>query len=174
MYLGWNWFCLVENCGNILTGLKLLFKTMKKSLLLSLSLLPLTCCGKHGPMERVEEFSVQRQQTMGSLASLAGKEEGMVFTLKGSEHTPSFSQTKTQKNLYQNTLKAMQGYPYSVDPTGKTVYTDWFEDDQKRPTKITILVREKDVIVNVFAKHKGTAVSDRKKSMVLQQQITNG
>lgn len=125
-------------------------------------------------MERIEESQDQRNRSMGSLASLAGKEEGMVFTLKGSEHTLSFSQSKAQKNLYQNTLKAMQGYPYSVDPTGKTVYTDWFEDDQKRSTKITVLVKEKDVVVNVFTKHKGSAISDRKKSMALEHQIKNG
>lgn len=125
-------------------------------------------------MERIEESQDQRNRSVGSLGSLAGKEEGMVFTLNGSEHTPSFSQTKTQKNLYQNTLKAMQGYPYSVDSTGKTVYTDWFEDDQKRPTKITVFVKEKDVVVNVFTKHQGTSVADRKKSMALEMQIKNG
>lgn len=125
-------------------------------------------------MDRIEDLSAQRQDHMGSLASLAGKEEGMVFTLKGSELTSSFSQTKSQKNLYQNTLKAMQGYPYSVDPTGKTVYTDWFEDDQKRSTKITVLVTDKDVVVNVFIKHKGQAVPDRKKSMALEMQIKKG
>ncbi len=145
-----------------------------KALLLSritILLCALTCCGKHGPMDRIEDFSTQRQEQTGSLASFVGKEEGMVFTLKGSELTPSFSQTKAQKNLYQNTLKAMQGYPYSVDPTGKTVYTDWFEDAQKRPTKITVLVTDKDVVVHVFTKHKGQAVSDRKKSLALEMQI---
>lgn len=142
---------------------------MNKLLLLSLVLI--VCCGKHGPMERIEELQDQRTRAIGSIASLAGKEEGLVFAFKGSEHTPSFSQTKTQKNLYENTLKAMQGYPYSVDPTGKTVYTDWFEDDQKRSTKITIFVQEKDVIVNVFTKHKGGAVSDKKRSLALQRQI---
>lgn len=136
-------------------------------------LLTLTCCGKHGPMERIEELQDQRQQQAGSLASLAGKNDGLVFTFKGAEHTPFFSQTKKQKNLYENTLKAMQGYPYSVDPTGKTVYTDWFDDDQKRPTKITVLVQEEDVMVNVFTKHKGQAVSDRKKSMALEMRIKN-
>jgi hypothetical protein len=146
---------------------------MKDKVLL-LSLATLICCGKHGPMERIEELEDQRVHDKGSLASLAGKNEGLVFTFKGSEHTPCFSQTKTQKSLYENTLKAMQGYPYSVDPTGKTVYTDWFEDDQKRPTKITVLVKEKDVTVNVFTKHKGQAVSDRKKSIALEMRIKNG
>lgn len=124
-------------------------------------------------MDRFEDLSSQRQQNMGSLSSLVGKEDGLVFTFKGSEHTPSFSETKTQKNLYENTLKVMQGYPYSVDPTGKTVYTDWFEDNQKCLTKITVLVKEKDVTVHVFTKHKGRAIPDKKKSVALEMQIKN-
>lgn len=136
------------------------------------SFIALTCCGKHGPMDRIEELADQRNKETGSLASLAGKKDGLVFTFKGSELTPAFSQTKTQKNLYENTLRAMQGYPYSVDPSGKTVYTDWFEDDQKQSTKITVLVKDKDVVVNVFTKRHGQAVSDRTKSMALEQRIT--
>lgn len=146
---------------------------MKKRFIMG-AFLTMVCCGKHGPMERIGELDDQRSANSGSLASIAGKKEGLIFTFKGSEHTHMFSKTKKQKGLYENTLKAMQGYPYSVDPTGKTVFTDWFEDTQKQTTKITILVQEKDVIVNVFTKRDGKVASNKKKSLELESRIKKG
>ena len=152
--------------------MKITLKIMtKKDVVLLLSLMTLVCCGKHGPMERIEELQDQRSGNSGSIAAVAGKAEGLIFTFKGGEHTPSFSKTKSQKNLYENTLKLMQGYPYSVDPTGKTVYTDWFEGAQKCPTKITVLIQEKDIVVSVFTKRNGEAVLDKKKGLALESQI---
>ena len=138
------------------------------------SILPLSlliCCGKTGPMERIEELSEQRSADTGSLATIAGHSEGIIFTMKGSEFTPSFSKTKKQTNLYHNTLKAMQGLPYSVDPSGQTVYTDWFDNGQKGTTKITVLIEESDVVVNVFTKRNGQAIKDAKQTADLTAKI---
>lgn len=128
-------------------------------------------CGKTGPNERLEDLSEQRYAQTGSLASLAGHSEGLVIELKGMEFTPSFSTTKRQISLYQNTLKALQGVPYSVDPSGKTVFTDWFINDQKQPMKITVLIETNDAIVNVFTKRNGQIVKDDKQTQTLTLKI---
>ncbi len=137
-------------------------------------LLLIVACGQRGPMERIEESQDQRLKETGSLATLVGKKEGFVFNLKGAEHISAFSKTTQQKNLYQKALLAMQGYPYSVDPTGKTIYTDWFEDKDKKSTKITIFIQENDLIVNIFTKRNGQAVADKTKSLNLKKCIEKG